>query len=124
MAWLMARRRGGEFIVRMEDLDRVTSSRLHEADQLASLRSIGLDWDGEVVRQSDRFALYREAIDRLHAAGLVYECYCTRREIRLAAEAPHGADPDGRYPGTCRNADRARSGARFATRAAGRPCGC
>ena len=86
----------------MEDLDRVTSSRSHEIDQLASLRSIGLDWDGEVVRQSDRFALYHEAIERLPAEG-VYECYCTRREIRQAAEAPHGADPDGRYPGTCRS---------------------
>ena len=98
----MARQRDGAFIVRMEDLDRVTSSPAHEADQLASLRSIGLDWDGDVVRQSERFDLYREAIGRLQARGLVYECYCTRREIRLAAEAPQGADPDGSYPGTCR----------------------
>ena len=101
VAWLSARSVGGEFIVRMEDLDRVTSSRSHEIDQLASLRSIGLDWDGEVVRQSERFARYHEAISRL-PAGTVYECYCTRREIRRAAEAPHGADPDGHYPGTCR----------------------
>ena len=101
VAWLSARSVGGEFIVRMEDLDRVTSSRLHEIDQLASLRSIGLDWDGEVVRQSDRFAMYHEAIERLPAER-VYECYCTRREIRHSAEAPHGVDPDGRYPGTCR----------------------
>ncbi|MEY2400827.1 MAG: glutamyl-tRNA synthetase [Ilumatobacteraceae bacterium] len=86
----------------MEDLDRVTSSPLHEAEQLEALRRIGLDWDGEVVRQSDRFALYREAIARLRELGLIYECYCTRREIRMAAEAPHGPDPDGRYPGTCR----------------------
>ena len=102
VAWLMARKGGGGFIVRMEDLDRVTSSPLHEADQLAALGSIGLDWDGEVVRQSERFALYLGAIARLRDSGLVYECYCTRREIRLAAEAPHSADPDGRYPGTCR----------------------
>jgi glutamyl-tRNA synthetase len=86
----------------MEDLDRVTSSPLHETEQLKALRSIGLDWDGEVVRQSDRFALYRESIARLRELGLIYECYCTRREIRMAAEAPHGPDPDGRYPGTCR----------------------
>jgi glutamyl-tRNA synthetase len=102
VAWLMARRIGGGFIVRMEDLDRVTSSLAHEADQLDSLRSIGLDWDGEVVRQSERFSLSRAAIDRLRAAGLVYECFCTRREIRLAAEAPQGPDTEGRYPGTCR----------------------
>ena len=87
----------------MEDLDRVTSSPVHEADQLASLTSIGLDWDGDVVRQSERFDLYREAIRSLKSRGVVYECYCTRREIRLAAEAPHGDDPDGSYPGTCRH---------------------
>ena len=103
VAWLMARQRAGAFIVRMEDLDRVTSSPAHEADQLASLRSIGLDWDGDVVRQSDRFDLYREAIGRLQSRDLVYECYCTRREIRLAAEAPQGSDPEGKYPGTCRH---------------------
>jgi glutamyl-tRNA synthetase len=102
VAWLSARSVGGEFIVRMEDLDRATSSRAHENDQLSSLRSIGLDWDGEVVRQSERFAMYHRAIERL-GAERVYECYCTRREIRQAAEAPHGADPDGRYPGTCRS---------------------
>jgi glutamyl-tRNA synthetase len=98
----MARQAGGEFIVRMEDLDRVTSSPHHEADQLDSLRGIGLDWDGAVVRQSQRFDLYRAAIERLRADSRVYECYCTRREIRQAAEAPHGNDPDGAYPGTCR----------------------
>jgi glutamyl-tRNA synthetase len=102
VAWLMARRAEGDFIVRMEDLDRVTSSREHEVDQLASLRAIGIDWDGVVVRQSERFDLYRAAIERLRAGGHVYECFCTRREIRDAAQAPHGSDPDGRYPGTCR----------------------
>ncbi len=103
VAWLMTRRQGGEFIVRMEDLDRVTSSSAHEAAQLADLGSIGLDWDGEVVRQSERFHLYRAAVDRLRSEGLVYECYCTRSEIRNAARAPQGGDPDGTYPGTCRH---------------------
>ena len=68
------------------------------------------------MRQSDRFDLYREAIDRLQDAGLVYECYCTRREIREAAQAPQGADPDGSYPGTCRTLDRTRSRAHAARR--------
>ncbi len=117
LAWLMARRCGGEFIVRMENLDTATSSPLHEADQLASLRSIGLDWDGDVVRQSERFALYRDAIERLRSRGLVYECYCTRREIRNAAQAPHGTDADGFYPGTCRSLT---DGDRSALLAAGR----
>jgi glutamyl-tRNA synthetase len=101
IAWLLARQAGGELLVRMEDLDRVTASAEHEADQLAALRGLGLDWDGEVVRQSERFDLYRAAIGRLRSAGLVYECFCTRREIRDAARAPHGAMPDA-YPGTCR----------------------
>jgi glutamyl-tRNA synthetase len=87
----------------MENLDAVTSSRFHEADQIDSLHRIGIDWDGDVVRQSERFALYRTAIERLRSDGLVYECYCTRREIREAAHAPHGVDIDGAYPGTCRH---------------------
>ncbi len=90
----------------MEDLDRVTSSKEHEQRQLADLTAIGLDWDGEVVRQSERFDRYRAAIDSLTAQGRVYPCYCTRREIRAeieaAAQAPHVHLPDGAYPGTCR----------------------
>ncbi|MEY2583507.1 MAG: glutamyl-tRNA synthetase [Ilumatobacteraceae bacterium] len=81
----------------------MTSSPQHEVDQLDSLHAIGLDWDGEVVRQSERFALYEGAIDRLRESHLVYECYCTRREIREAVRAPQGADPAGTYPGTCRH---------------------
>lgn len=102
IAWLLARDAGGEFIVRMEDLDRVTSSPEREADQLESLRSIGIAWDGEVVRQSERFDRYRHAVDLLRADGVVYECYCTRREIREAAAAPNGPDTDCAYSGACR----------------------
>ena len=102
-AWLIARSAGEPFVVRMEDLDRVTSSPAHEAQQLADLAAIGLDWDGAVVRQSERFDRYHDAIATLTAAGLTYECFCTRREIREAASAPHGPAPDGAYPGTCRD---------------------
>jgi glutamyl-tRNA synthetase len=105
VAFLAARSTGRRFIVRMEDLDRVTSSPEHEARQLADLSALGLDWDEPVVRQSERFDLYRTALERLRAEGRVYPCYCTRREIRAeidgAAQAPHG-QPDGGYPGTCR----------------------
>ena len=107
VAWLAARATGRDFLVRMEDLDRVTSSREHEARQLADLAALGIHHDGEVVRQSERFAPYRAAIDRLAADGRVYPCYCTRREIRAeieaAARAPHDHLPDGAYPGTCRD---------------------
>ncbi len=106
VAWLAARATDRRFLVRMEDLDRVTSSVEHEERQLADLAALGLDWDGEVVRQSDRFDLYRAEVERLAAADRVYPCYCTRREIReeieAAASAPHAHLPDGAYPGTCR----------------------
>lgn len=126
VAWLAARTRGLGFVIRMEDLDRVTSSVEHERSQLADLASIGLDWDGEVVRQSARFDLYRTEVDRLAADGRVYPCFCTRREIRAeieaAASAPHVHLPDGAYPGTCRDlsdderAEREASGRRPALR--------
>lgn len=113
IAWLSARSAGIGFVMRMEDLDRHQSNREHEQTQLADLSSIGLDWDGDVIRQSERFDLYDEAIGRLADEGLVYECYCSRREIRneieASARAPHG--PPGSYPGTCRDltdAERAR----------------
>jgi glutamyl-tRNA synthetase len=99
-AWAIARAGGSPFIVRMEDLDLATSSRANEARQLAELAAIGLDWDGPVVRQSERFARYHDAIGELTAAALTYECFCTRREIREAAQAPHGGEVP--YPGTCR----------------------
>ena len=108
LAWLFARSSGRRFLVRMEDLDRV---RPGAADrQLADLAAIGLDRDGPVVHQSDRTQLYDAAIATLVDRDLAYECFCTRREIREAASAPH-PDPsfpqrigaDGAYPGTCRS---------------------
>jgi glutamyl-tRNA synthetase len=101
LAWLVARSAGERFVVRMEDLDRSNTSAAHEVRQLTDLAAIGLDWDGPVLRQSERFDRYEHAISELVARGLVYECYCTRREILEAAEAPHG--PVGAYPGTCRD---------------------
>ena len=104
VAWLSARSQGGDFVVRMDDLDPVTSSPVHEAGQLADLAAIGITHDGPVVRQSERFDLYRDAIAQLYARSLVYRCFCTRREIREAAVAPHGVvSPEGAYPGTCRS---------------------
>ena len=103
LAWLFARSTASRFLIRMEDLDLITSSPAHEAAQLTDLAAIGIDHDGEVVRQSDRFDFYRAVIADLEQAGLTYPCFCTRREIRDAAAAPHGDDPDGAYPGTCRD---------------------
>ena len=101
LAWLFARSQGARFLVRMEDLDpgrvRVESA----TEQLEDLRAIGLNWDGEVLWQSSRQAAYDAAIERLWAEGRIYECFCTRAEIRAAASAPHGPGPEGAYPGTC-----------------------
>ncbi|WP_309230265.1 tRNA glutamyl-Q(34) synthetase GluQRS [Nocardia sp. SYP-A9097] len=99
LAWLFARSTGRGFLIRMEDLDRVKAGAAER--QLADLAAIGLDWDGPVVRQSERLPLYDDAIARLTAAGRTYECFCTRREIQQAVSAPHG--PMGAYPGTCRD---------------------
>jgi glutamyl-tRNA synthetase len=103
VAWLFARSTGSQFVVRMEDLDPVASKPEYEDAQLADLEALGLDWDGVVVRQSDRLDFYRDAISQLSAAGLVYPCWCSRREIAEASQAPNRPDlPDGAYPGTCR----------------------
>jgi glutamyl-tRNA synthetase len=118
LAWLFARFAGARFLVRVEDLDRSRVRPGVEEAQLADLRAIGLDWDGPVVRQSERIGLYEEAIARLDAEGLVYPCYCTRREIRAAASAPHGISAADRYPGTCRELTKAERAER---EAAGRP---
>jgi glutamyl-tRNA synthetase len=100
LAWLYARSQGAPFLVRIEDLDAGRSRERFVAEQLDDLRTLGLDWDGEPVRQSARSHLYDAAIARLDAAGLLYPCFCTRAEIRAAASAPHGGAPH--YPGTCR----------------------
>ena len=86
--------------MRVEDLDRDRVRPGCEEEQLADLRAVGIDWDGPVVRQSERLGLYGEALARLEADGRLYPCYCTRAEIREAVSAPHG--PPGAYPGTCR----------------------
>lgn len=113
LAWLFARSTGRRFLIRVEDLDRARTGA--EAQQLRDLAAIGMDWDGGVVRQSERRPFYAETVSRLAAAGMTYECFCTRREIQAAPSAPHA--PQGAYPGTCRNL----SAAERATRRTVRP---
>lgn len=100
LAWLFARSSGRRFLMRIEDLDLARDSGAADA-QLRDLAALGLDWDGEAIRQTDRAPLYAAALERLDRAGLVYECTCTRREIAEAPTAPH--EPPGAYPGTCRD---------------------
>jgi glutamyl-tRNA synthetase len=117
LAWLFARAVDSPFLLRVEDLDPVASRHEHEVAQLDDLRALGLDWDGDVMRQSERRAAHDQAIAALEQAGVLYACYCTRREIAEAAVAPHGPRPEGAYAGTCRELTAA---ARAAHESAGR----
>ncbi|WP_099333212.1 tRNA glutamyl-Q(34) synthetase GluQRS [Actinomyces minihominis] len=97
VAWASARSSGRDFYLRLEDLDR---DRFRDPQsQINDLEEIGIDWDGEVVVQSERLDLYQTAIETLAAQGMVFECFCSRRDIREAASAAH--TPPGHYPGTC-----------------------
>jgi glutamyl-tRNA synthetase len=99
LAWLCARSTGRDFVMRVEDLDRVREGA--EQRQLDDLTALGLDWDGPVTHQSQRARYYDAALASLAGRGLAFECFCTRREVLEAPSAPHA--PPGSYPGTCRD---------------------
>ena len=117
---------GGRFLLRIEDIDRGRCRPAFESAIAEDLSWLGLAWEAPVVRQSERLAVYRRALDRLDGRGLLYPCFCTRKDIQAeiarANQAPHGAPkqgPDGPlYPGTCRALGEAE---RRAGVAAGRP---
>ena len=104
----MARAAGGDFLLRIEDIDQTRARPEWEALIKEDLLWLGLRWDGPIMRQSDRMPAYRAALRDLWTRGLIYDCHCTRRDIAEAASAPQeGATPligpDGLiYPGTCR----------------------
>lgn len=100
-AWLRARSSGARFTLRIDDLDPDRSRPEHERGQRADLAALGIDWDDEPVRQSDRLARYHEALARLAADHATYPCFCTRAEVLAAASAPHGRGVEAPYPGTC-----------------------
>jgi len=99
-SYCLARRAGGRWLLRMEDLDtpRVVPGAADE--MLRTLEALGLCWDGEILWQSRRQEAYLEALERLRMQGLVYDCACSRREI--LASAPHPGEEGPVYPGTCR----------------------
>ena len=97
----LARKAGGTFLLRIEDIDTTRSREEFVGGIEEDLTWLGLVWDGPVLRQSERMPVYAEALERLKAMELVYPCFCTRAEIAASASAPHG--PEGPiYPGTCR----------------------
>ena len=126
LAWLWAKRAGGGFTLRIEDLDRARERPGMAQRQLAELAWLGIDWDEGPdartgadagargpYRQSQRTPLYENALRALGDG--VYECFCSRAEIAAAASAPHG-DEGPRYPGTCANLGSAQRSERRRTR--------
>lgn len=96
-----ARAAGGQFLIRIDDIDGSRSREDYVAASLADLAWLGLGWDGDPIRQSARLGDYAAALDTLRARALVYPCFCTRADIAASLSAPHG--PSGAiYPGTCR----------------------
>lgn len=102
MAWLSAKSRGGEMVLRIEDLDPARSRREYAEAIMDDLRWLGLTWDRRAEDQSRRGRAYAEALSALRAKGLIYPCYCTRGQLH-AASAPHASDGRVIYAGTCRS---------------------
>jgi glutamyl-tRNA synthetase len=113
LAWLFARSTGRRFLVRVEDLD----DRTHDdvaARQLADIAAIGIIWDAAPEWQSAHPQRYQAVVEDLIGRDLVYECFCSRKEILEAPRAPHS--PEGAYPGTCRTLSAAQRAQRRQTR--------
>jgi glutamyl-tRNA synthetase len=100
LAWLFARSTGRRFLMRVDDLDDRTHTDIANR-QLADLAAIGLTWDQPAEWQTHHPQRYDAVVDELAARGLLYECYCSRKDIQQAPRAPHA--PQGAYPGTCRD---------------------
>ncbi|MBL8311774.1 MAG: tRNA glutamyl-Q(34) synthetase GluQRS [Burkholderiales bacterium] len=100
-SYVDARAAGGRWLLRIEDVDRTRCSLAAEREIIAQLAGYGFEHDGEVVRQSERDALYLDALSRLQHAALIYACQCTRKQL---ADQPRNADGETIYPGTCRDA--------------------
>ena len=95
-----ARKAGGRFLLRIEDIDSARSRPEFEAAIAEDLAWLGVTWDGAVRRQSEHMDDYRAVLERLDRRGVTYPCFCSRKDIAAAQSAPHG--PGAAYPGTCR----------------------
>ncbi|GFG53914.1 tRNA glutamyl-Q(34) synthetase GluQRS [Mycolicibacterium agri] len=109
LAWLFARSTGRRFLMRVDDLDDRTHADI-AARQLDDLAAIGLTWDEPAQWQTAHPQRYHDVVAELADRGLLYECYCSRRDIQQAPRAPHA--PQGAYPGTCRDLTDAERAAR------------
>ena len=104
LSWLSAKSKGGEWVLRIEDLDPQRSKKDYALQLMDDLQWLGLQWDGEPVWQSQRGEIYEEYLQRLTDMGLTYPCFCTRADI-MATQAPHETDGRVVYKGTCRPKD-------------------
>ena len=102
IAWLSVKSRGGEMVLRMEDLDTQRTSAEFAEILRDDLRWLGFTWDRETPAQSQRSAVYDKYFEILREKGLLYPCYCTRSQLH-SVNAPHLSDGTYVYPGTCRN---------------------
>jgi glutamyl-queuosine tRNA(Asp) synthetase len=102
-SWLSARVAGGRWLVRMEDVDGPRCRRELGEGQLRDLAALGLESDGPVLWQSDRGPAYRAVLETFHAAGRLYPCACSRKDLLKLASAPHAEDGLRPYPGRCRS---------------------
>lgn len=102
LAWLSVRARGGRFSMRIEDLDRARSKLEYVERCLEDLSWLGIDWDGELLTQSDETSRYQAAFEALRSSGRLYPCFCRRKDIAAAASAPQEPGEMRRYPGLCR----------------------
>jgi len=100
--WILARQNGWRILLRIEDLDGPRIKAGSDRVLLEDLEYLRLNWDDGPLYQSARAAEYQRAVDRLVKMGMAYPCICTRREVDLAASAPHAEDGATVYPGTCR----------------------
>ncbi|HTL28145.1 MAG TPA: tRNA glutamyl-Q(34) synthetase GluQRS [Tepidisphaeraceae bacterium] len=100
--WLLARQRGWKIVLRIEDLDGPRIKRGADQQAIEDLKWLGIDWDEGPIYQSARRESYARAVQQLIAQGNAYPCICTRKEVDLAASAPHAEDGAAVYPGTCR----------------------
>ena len=101
LSWLSAKSKGGEWVLRIEDLDPQRSREEYALQLMDDLQWLGLPWDGEPVWQSQRGHIYEEYLRCLTEMGLTYPCHCTRADI-MATQAPHETDGRVVYKGTCR----------------------
>jgi glutamyl/glutaminyl-tRNA synthetase len=98
-----ARRSNGELLLRIDDLDRARCRPEFVEAAVEDLAWFGFAWTGEAVFQSRRMHLYEAAFEKLRAAGRIYPCVCSRRDVMSAINAPHAGDDEPIYPGTCRD---------------------